>query len=79
MTICQGCASDIKLRAENDGEIERCENCPPWTCRSCGQTDSMAKPCKCWRQLDLIADTKEYFAGAGFDLSSPREVTPNGA
>lgn len=65
---CKGCGADVG--AGNPPAPTHCGECPPWTCSTCGQADSMSAPCGCWVVFDgmPLADIKGHLAA--IDLST---------
>lgn len=67
---CKGCGA---TKPEPDGTptdlfaSEHCGECPPWTCKECGEQCSAAALCSCWMSFDgmALADIKAVFAADG--------------
>lgn len=78
---CSGCgatSSGLTGTPTDIAPAENCGDCPPWTCKTCGELSSAAALCSCWIQLDQLApaDIKALFAGDGtFNVGTDGRLT----
>lgn len=70
---CSGCGA---LANSASPQPARCGLCPPSTCASCGEADSLFKPCSCWVDMAMLADAKAAFAADGtFNVDADGRMT----
>lgn len=50
---------------------ERCGQCPPWACGTCGELASATVLCSCWTPVEALplADLRGLFAASGLDTT----------
>jgi hypothetical protein len=67
---CRGCGRSKPEPTGTPDDLfptEHCDECPPWTCETCGETCSSKSLCSCWLSLEglTLPDLKAVFAADG--------------
>lgn len=63
---CRGCGALFDACGDLPA-VERCRDCPPAVCETCGELDHVDVPCRCWVSVESmpLPDAKALFAADG--------------